>query len=104
MQKFLLLITALTVALFSQAKTLTPQQALERVDADVVANGKRAAAAARISASPKLLHTALAADGEPAVYIFGGRAADGFMVVSADDIAAPLLGYVDDGLFECPKV
>ena len=63
MQKFLLLITALTVVLFSQAKTLTPQQALERVDADVVANGKRAAAAARISASPKLLHTTVASDG-----------------------------------------
>ena len=91
MQKFLLLITALTVALFSQAKTLTPQQALERVDADVVANGKRAAAAARISASPKLLHTTVASDGTPAVYVFADKTGDGFLVVSADDIATPLL-------------
>lgn len=100
MQKILLLITAMAVALFSQAKTLTPQQALERVDKDVVVNGKRAAAAARISASPKLLHTALASDGEPAVYVFAGRTGDGFMVVSADDIAAPVLGYVDEGSYD----
>lgn len=90
----------MAVALFSQAKPLTPQQALERVDKDVVVNGKRAAAAARISASPKLLHTALAADGEPAVYVFAGKTGDGFMVVSADDIAAPLLGYVDNGSYD----
>ena len=73
MQKILLLITAMAVALFSQARTLTPQQALDRVDADVVVNGNRAAVAARIGVSPKLLHTTVASDGAPAVYVFAGR-------------------------------
>ncbi len=90
----------MAVALFSQARTLTPQQALDRVDADVVVNGNRAAVAARIGVSPKLLHTTVASDGAPAVYVFAGRTGGGFMVVSADDIAAPLLGYVDEGSYD----
>lgn len=91
----LLAAAVLLIPLLPAAKTLSPDEALARL-ADTGAS--RLSAPARIaSAQPRLTYTATAADGEVAVYVFQSPAADGYMVLSADDCAMPLLGYADCG-------
>lgn len=45
-----------------------------------------------------LSHTALSESGTPGAYIFS-RSAGGYVIVSADDVATPLLGYSNEGSF-----
>lgn len=50
--------------------------------------------------SPRLVHTAHTASGSPAVYVFNNEADNGYMILSADDVAYPVLGYADSGSFD----
>lgn len=83
---------ALLGAIASNAATLTPDEALARVMKE--SDAMRASARA-VVAQPRLIHTTVGDDGEPAVYIFAADSREGSIVVSADDVAAPLLGYCD---------
>ena len=83
---------ALLGAIASNAATLTPDEALARVMKE--SDAMRAPARA-VVAQPRLIHTTVGDDGEPAVYIFTTDSREGSIVVSADDVAAPLLGYCD---------
>ena len=47
-----------------------------------------------------LSYSTVTESGLPAVYIFQGSKDTGFLVVSADDVAYPLLGYSDSGSFD----
>lgn len=81
----------------AEARTLTPEEALGRAAGttqDTNGNGP-AKARARLSEA-RLAHTALTASGNPAVYVFE-NAADGYILVSSDDCAYPVLGYSDKG-------
>lgn len=69
------------------AAPLTPEEALARVNAEGVA---RKIASGVTSTQP--IYTELTQAGTPGAYVFE-RGPQGFLVVSADDIAYPVLGY-----------
>lgn len=81
----------LTVFLAS-GRTLTPGEALSRLGND----RKAMQTAAAIAEKPELAYTSFTEEGTPATYIFNSPDRKGFMILSADDIAAPLLGYGDN--------
>lgn len=79
---------------------ITPGQALERVAGNsvlrpgVMRNGQ---------AQPRLAETR-SIDGQPAVYVYEMAGGEGFMVLSADDMAMPLLGYSNEGSFSASDI
>ena len=91
MKKLLLTgLIALVAGTAAEARTLTPGEALGRLGADRTAMGVLNGAAASNS---RLLKTVRTSKGDAAVYLFGNMANKGYMLVSADDVAEPLLGY-----------
>lgn len=92
--KKLLLLTLAAIALPVAAATLTPGQALARLQ-----GAGQAAPALRVAADAAPVHTALTSAGAPAVYVFD-RPGGGYMLLAADDAAYPLLGYTDSGTFD----
>lgn len=94
MNKILLVTASLLAALSIDARTLTPEEALARVagdtDAPVRARSKSA------SGTPRLMSQTRTSAGDPAVYLFD-NAGEGYMLVAADDLARPLLGYSETG-------
>lgn len=97
MNRFLtFLALGLSVGFASQAEPLSPQQALDRLDKSSVA---KFAHGLDFSA-PKLIHTMQTPAGDAALYVFSPRGGNGgYLIVSADDLAAPLLGYNGQGQF-----
>lgn len=96
LKKSFLLLAASVVAMGASAETLTPQQALKRAQSG---NSERRMAAASLS-SPVLAYTAKTAANQPALYVFNEADNGGFVVLSADDAALPVLGYTDAGAFD----
>jgi len=80
------------------AKTISPDEALARISRD--AKGSRVASAAPL----KLAHTALTPSGNAAVYVFNRGENAGYMLLSADDLAIPMLGYADEGAFSADRI
>lgn len=91
-----LLLAMAAAAGTSQARTLTPEEALGRAEASADTPGKGPAKARARLAGARLAHTARTQSGDPAVYVFE-NAKDGYMLVSADDCAYPVLGYSGNG-------
>ncbi len=85
-----ILLAGTTLSLY--ATPVTPEQALERLGQST-ANVMKAPGA-------QLAHTTLTAAGSPAIYVFNRPMNGGYMVISADDVAYPLLGYTDTGSFQ----
>ncbi len=79
-------------ALTGSSATLAPGGALRRALGDGGANPVVKSFISR-SAAPRLLKTVDTPAGVPAAYIYGRD--NGFLVVAADDVALPLLGYSD---------
>ena len=95
MKKLLLLgagILALTQSI--SAGPISPEQALQRV------TSSRNKAMSSVGSTPKLIYTESTDDGVASVYIFNRSNNDGFMLLSADDRAYPMLGYTDEGSFD----
>ena len=81
------------------AGTLTPEQALRRALSD-----SRARVGAAMPANGyQLAYTAPAETSVPALYVFNSQSAPGFVVVSADDRFAPLLGMSLQGSFDIDR-
>lgn len=93
-KKSILLSLGVLLAMGASAAPLTPEQALQRVRK----NGP-ARVAARAKTDIKPVYTAKALNGASAAYVFN-NAGGGFMVLSADDVAYPVLGYSDKGTFD----
>jgi Peptidase C10 family/Spi protease inhibitor/Secretion system C-terminal sorting domain len=55
---------------------------------------------ARQSSNLVLAHTALMANGKPSLYVFQNTDGVGFVLVSGDDIAEPVLGYSSESTFD----
>lgn len=96
------IITMALVALCGQAwgRTLTPAEALNRAlgSADTPARLSAMAGAATVKAAYTVSDSKT---GSPLVYVINPASkGNGFLVVSADDIATPLLGYSDNGTFD----
>lgn len=80
------------------AAPLTPEQALQRL------NGSKARGLSNLHRNnPDLLFTLDDPEKQPALYVFGG-AGEGYMILSADDISVPLLGYADSGYFDAENM
>lgn len=90
---------ATLVALGAMAAPLSPREALERVSAS--AEGRRLVKA---GAQPVLAYTMPDSRGQAAAYVFNSPADGGFMLLSADDLAVPVLGYTDAGAFDSADV
>lgn len=91
MRKLLLSLGGFVVAAASYAAPITPEQALSRIG--------QAGRGAPVSGMPmqnnmELQRTVTASDGMPAVYVFGSDRSQ-WLIVSADDLARPLLGRLD---------
>lgn len=88
---------AVVMFLTAGARTITPEEALARLaESDDVP----AKLPSREIRGAVLAHTALTIEGSPAVYVFNKTASRGYLVLSADDCATPLLGYSDSGAFD----
>jgi hypothetical protein len=96
MKKYYFLPLFALTALIGNAEVLTPEQALTRATAQP--NRVQARLKAKGEA-PKLVYTTNA-DAQPATYTFNYEKAGGFIVVAADDIAAPILAFSDEGTFD----
>ena len=68
------------------AAPLTPAEALQR-------------AGTRTDASPVYQSTIKDTEGNPAIYVYTYSGTEGFMLLPADDAAAPMLGYSREGTF-----
>lgn len=83
-------------AVATQAKTLTPEEALARVGSSAGLHK----IAGKNAPQSRLVYTE-EAQGSPALYVFDKPAAnDGYLILSADDMAYPVLGYADSGEFD----
>ena len=89
----LAIMSAATLGMF--AAPLTPEQALKRVHGNSALKMP-----SKSGTSMKLSFSMQTQKGEPAVYIFDRPASSGYLIVSADDTATPLLGYADSGSFD----
>ena len=93
MKKSLLLLGLLALGANGlDARTLSPSEALARALDTTEGKGRRAPA----RAIPALT---LGSEENPAIYVFNSGD-EGYMIISADDVAAPLLGYSDSGSFD----
>lgn len=95
MKKISILSALFLLGLGVSATPLTPQQALNRVS-QLSPRGIKSLS----KGSPRLVHTRLSPDDQPALYVFDNASAPGYMILSADDSTRPLLGYSDQGKFD----
>ncbi len=91
---FSLILCGLAISVSSQAAVLSPEEALRRLGTESLPS-----ASTRGSVAQLPVYTAIDADGDAAIYVFDKQGAAGYLVVSADDAVAPLLGYADSGSF-----
>jgi hypothetical protein len=92
-----------STALCANADVITPQQALSRISGSSAP--RRAAVASvrsRLNSTPAL--TIRSAANEPQLYVFTPTQGTGFMVLSADSEAEPMLGYSDDETFSTTDI
>ena len=91
MKKFTTLAsTCLLTCLTLSAAYITPEQALQRLSNSIPT---RSATFADL----KYANTIELSNGQPGLYVFENNSAPGYAILSADDLAAPLLGYSDQG-------
>lgn len=79
----------------ASAAPVTPAEALQRAR---TSGSKKLPAAAQQQMT--LAHTFSTESGAPAVYVFDQPANSGYLILSADDLAVPVLGYADNGKFD----
>ncbi len=94
MKQFYTLLIAFATGLSCFSASLTPQEALQRA----TESGRGRYNLRGLHSSPQLAMTGTTSDGNPAYYIFTDDSST--LIVSADDIALPLLGYCDSGNFD----
>ncbi len=81
------------------ASPLTPDAALQR------ARKSGAKKAAYTNAGQMTLsHTFSTETGSPTIYVFDNTAQPGYILLSADDVATPVLGYSDNGSFDLKEM
>lgn len=100
-KKYLSLALAISLSLGAWAKTVTPDDALARAQADLHAASTRLPAKVKALKTP--VYTARTTDGAPSIYVFSDKNG-GYMLLAADDVAYPILGYADKGEFSADKM
>lgn len=89
----------LLASVTATGRTLTPEEALARFDGSKVTAKAAALRGQKQSPQLRLTKTQTTETGAPAVYVFERTDRNGYLVLSADDSALPLLGYSDEGSF-----
>ncbi len=87
------------IAFCGMATTLQPNEALARFMLS-----KPAKMPSSTLVNPRLEFTNYSEDGSPALYVFNLAGGNGYIMLSADDATAPLLGYSDKGGFNPDNV
>lgn len=93
MKKLTLSLLSAAVALGAAAEVLTPAEALQRA-------GNAVRVAGKTVVMPTPVMTVSAADNQPALYVFDSENQNGYRILSADDLAVPVVGYADSGSFD----
>lgn len=88
----LFLSLALMTGMTATARSLSPSEALQRVTGQSVSRS----AGAALASEPVMT---VGSAGTPALYVFN-KPEGGWMIVSADDVAAPVIGFSDSGSFD----
>ena len=84
------------------ARTLSPEEALSRASDTT---GKHLAAPLTETTYAKLAFTQISKNTDnPTVYVFNKPSEKGYIIVSADDIAIPVLGFSDSGTFDAENI
>ena len=83
----------------ADAKPLTPQEALSRIEHSSSARKIRASKSALT-----LAFTLADSEAQPALYVFSATGDQGFVIAGADDLAFPVLGYSDSGTFDAANI
>lgn len=96
MKKSLTILVAALAALSAGAATLTPEQALARLGSD----GQARVAGGRMDL---VMTENFSGTSIPALYVFNSDNG-GYVVVSADDRAVPMLGYSNDGAIDADNM
>lgn len=94
-RKTALIAMGAVVALGVSASPITPDEALNRLHSEGPVKAR-----ALLAKGMRLVHTTNTLAGSPAAYVFAPQQGQGFTVLSADDIAIPVLGYSDTGEFD----
>ncbi len=100
MKKLTLSLLCASMTLGATAEVLSPAEALQRA----AGSSSRIAAIGSTATTPQPLMTVKASDELPAFYVFENSADKGYSIISADDIAIPLLGYSDEGSFDADEM
>lgn len=87
---YLLMLPALLSGMTVTARSLSPSEALGRVAGDMQLRQSRGTVAPVMTVGTA---------GAPALYVFN-RPEGGWMIVSADDVAAPVIGFSDSGAID----
>ena len=89
-------------ALPLSARTLSPEEALSRASDTT---GKHLAAPLTETTDAKLAFTQISKNTDnPTIYVFNKPSEKGYIIVSADDIAIPVLGFSDSGTFDAENI
>ncbi len=101
MKKTIITFTILALAGQMWGRSLTPAEALSRALGDAATPAKVSAmgGVAKSAVTPAYTLTDQTS-GNPTLYVITPSDGKGFVIVSADDAAAPLLGYSDSGTFD----
>lgn len=94
MKKLTALMLGLGAGLTVAASPISPDQALARLGG----RGKMAIGAGK--AASELVYTSRLSSETPVAYVFSNPQNEGFMILSADTRALPMLGYSDNGKFD----
>lgn len=97
MKKKILLLLAGACMTLSAAMASTVSPATART---VAANFYQGAVPSASNVSPTLLYTRTESDGTADFYVFGMAPQTGFVIVSADDVARPVIGYSTESNFD----
>lgn len=99
MKKSIITLALIAAAMPAWSRTLSPAEALGRAmqtpGAPVAVTAMQAPASVRAALTVKTATT-----GQPALYVINRSDEGGFVVVSADHLVTPLLGYSDSGEFD----
>lgn len=87
------------IALCASASPISPEQALQRLE-----SSGQTKIASKAGVPLKLAYTAKADNGQAAAYIFTPASGAGFTILSADDIAVPVLGYSNSEVFDATNM
>lgn len=99
MKKIFFLLSLFLFSNVGVASPLTPEQALQRIKSSSFKSR-----GIRNALDLTLRHTFFTEADVPALYAFDRKDDSGFVLLSADDSAAPVLGYSDQGSFSADKM